>query len=275
MIRLALAACLAFLLPAGVAAQTRQSHCVALADAAPGIVYLHHSAFGAPLGRDRVRLNYVGHATFVLETPEGIVAATDYTGTLGYGDIVPDVVTMNIAHSSHWTSSPDPRIPNVLQGWDVAGEPTLHHLELGDLLVRNVPTDIRGGFEGRRNNGNSIFVFEVAGLCIGHLGHLHHEPSPEQYAALGRLDVVMAPVDGGFTMAQEAMIRVLGELRASVVLPMHWFGESNLRRFLAGMEAKFEIVESGESALEISLRELPERPVVQVLRPHFLAGPLE
>ena len=75
-----------------------------------------------------------------------------------------------------------------------------HYLDLGEILVRNVTTDIRGGFDTRRiNDGNSIFVFEVAGLCIGHLGHLHHEPTDAQYAALGRLDVVMAAVDGGLT----------------------------------------------------------------------------
>ena len=57
------------------------------------------------------------------------------------------------------------------------------------MLVRNVTTDIRGGFSGSRiEDNNSIFVFEVAGLCIGHLGHLHHEPSDETYAAIGRLD---------------------------------------------------------------------------------------
>ena len=66
--------------------------------------------------------------------------------------------------------------------------------------MRNVSTDIRVAARRRHvePSGNSIFVFEVAGLCIGHLGHLHHEPDAEQYAALGRLDVVMAPVDGGY-----------------------------------------------------------------------------
>ena len=45
------------------------------------------------------------------------------------------------------------------------------------MLVRNVPTDIRGwGGQAIENYGNSIFVFEAEGLCIGHLGHLHHEP---------------------------------------------------------------------------------------------------
>ena len=42
-----------------------------------------------------------------------------------------------------------------------------------DVYIRNVPTDIRNG-GAMEADGNSIFIFEVAGLCIGHLGHLHH-----------------------------------------------------------------------------------------------------
>ena len=137
----------------------------------------------------RCGFSYIGHSTYFIETHGGLSVATDYTGMLGPADVVPDVVTMNHAHSSHWTSAPDPRIPNVLQGWDWTGEPAEHHLDLGEMLVRNVPTDIRRPGGAVEPAGNSIFVFEVAGLCIGHLGHLHHEPTPQQYAALGRLDV--------------------------------------------------------------------------------------
>ena len=34
---------------------------------------------------------------------------------------------------------------------------------------------------------------------VDHLGHLHQIPDDAQYAAIGRLDVVMVPVDGGYT----------------------------------------------------------------------------
>ena len=135
------------------------------------------------------------------------------------------------------------------------------------MLIRNVPTDIRGPAGTVEPAGNSIFVFEVAGLCIGHLGHLHHEPSPEQYAALGRLDVVMAPVDGGMTLDLPTMIRVLKRLRASIVLPMHWFSSHGLGTFLAGMEDDFAIDLHDESDIEVSLASLPARPTVIVLRP--------
>ncbi|MEY9138330.1 hypothetical protein ACVIWV_010144 [Bradyrhizobium diazoefficiens] len=30
----------------------------------------------------------------------------------------------------------------------------------------------------------------VAGLCIGHLGHLHHKLDDSHFAQIGRLDIV-------------------------------------------------------------------------------------
>ncbi|MEM8789006.1 MAG: MBL fold metallo-hydrolase [Pseudomonadota bacterium] len=255
----------------GAAAQGLQSHCIALAQGA--FERITFASFGADLSAEEVRINYVDHSTFLIETPSGRGIATDFAGYVGV-DVVPDVVTMNNAHSTHWTPNPDPRIEHVLRGWGDGDTPADHRLTLDDdILIRNVTTDIRSSFTGQRENGNSIFIFEVAGLCIGHLGHLHHEPSEAQYAAIGRLDVVMAPVDGGMTLDLPTMIRVLKRLRASVVLPMHWFGQSTLDRFVAGMSDEFDVEISDGNAITVSLRGLPRQPTVQVLTPRYFESP--
>ncbi|SPJ24783.1 MBL fold metallo-hydrolase [Palleronia abyssalis] len=258
-------------LPSLSAAQERQSHCIAIADAAPGISYVQNASWGQPLENYTVRLSYIDHSMFLIEAPDGGTAVTDYNGFLGSVDFVPDVATMNRAHSSHWTISPDPRIPNLLEGWGDGVSPNLYQLELGEMYVRNVPTDIRSGFGGAEKYGNSIFVFEVAGLCIGHLGHLHHEPDDAQYAALGRLDVVMAAVDGGLTVDLATMERTLDRLRSSIVIPMHWFGRGSLDRFIGDISDSFDVEERQESFIEVSLRSLPDRPTVVVLPPLFLS----
>jgi len=132
-------------LPALATAQQRQpSHCVALAEATPGITYLHKANWQQPVATDTVRLTYIDHAMFLLQTAGGLSAVTDYVGYTGGVDLIPDVVTMNHAHSSHWTAAPDPAIPHVLEGWQ-----SEHSLELGEMLVRNVSTDIRSRFGSR------------------------------------------------------------------------------------------------------------------------------
>jgi len=248
----------------------RPSHCIAIADAAPGIEYLHKASWRDPLPKHTVRIHYVAHASFLIQTPGGLNAVTDYTGFIGNTGLVPDVVTMNHAHDTHWTADPDPAIPHVLKGWGAFGEGVEHHLNLGEMLVRNVSTDIRSAMTGVEPNGNSIFVFEVAGLCIGHLGHLHHMPNDQQFAALGRLDVVMAPVDGGYTMPLSDMVRVIERLRSSVVIPMHWFSGYSLNRFLEDIAQSFAVERPGTASIELSLRDLPSRPTVMVLEPRFM-----
>ena len=246
------------------------SHCVALAQNTPGLEYVVPVSLG-PVPEETVRIHYISHASFLIRSHGGLNMVTDYTGFTGSAPLIPDVVTMNHAHGTHWTPNPDPAIAHVLPGWGPFGEGITHRLDLGEVLVRNVSTDIRSQFSGAEPKGNSIFVFEMAGLCIGHLGHLHHEPDAEQYAALGRVDVVMAPVDGGYTLDLETMTRVLKRLRSSVVIPMHWFSLSALDDFLVGMSDQFTVVEVGGPALEISLDRLPSRPTVMVLRPAFLS----
>ncbi|AWD23322.1 MBL fold metallo-hydrolase [Fuscovulum blasticum] len=255
-------------LAAPVWAQDRlPSHCIALAQGAETV---QHADF-APVERDHVLIRYLDHASFLILAEDGTAAVTDYTGYIGTIDAVPDVVTMNNAHSTHWTASPDPRIPHVLRGWPDAGRPADHQLDLGAMLVRNVTTDTRGPFgEGARADGNSIFVFEAAGLCIGHLGHLHQIPSEEQYASLGRMDIVMVPVDGGYTLRLEDMVSVTRRLKARVVIPMHWFSGASLTEFLRAMEGDFDVVDTGLSEMTFARADLPARPAVLVLTPRWL-----
>lgn len=265
--------CLSVAATAAFAQTRRPSHCLALASTAPGLEYVQLAAFRSPIADFNVRIRYIDHATFLLKTSGGLSAVTDYTGFLGVTDFVPTVATMNHAHETHWTSSPDPRISHVLRGWARDGVPADHHLDLGGMLVWNVPTNIRSRFgSGTEKNGNSIFIFEVEGLCIGHLGHLHHEPSASQYAAIGRLDVVMAAVDGGVSLDLPTMTRVLKRLKSSIVIPMHWFGDASLDDFLNGMSDVFDIERASGSMIDVSLRTLPDKPTVLLLRPSYLSA---
>ncbi len=268
-----LAAALFCLLASAAAAQDqrRPSHCIAIADAAPGLEYLHKASWTAPIEEYHLRIHYIAHASFLIQTRGGLKAITDYNGQIGSTSMVPDIVTMNHAHTTHWTPLVDPAIPHVLRGWgEVFGQGIEHHLDLGEMLVRNVSTNIRSAYGGDEPMGNSIFIFEAEGLCVAHLGHLHHEPTDRQYAALGRADILMVPVDGGMTIPLSTVERIVDRLKSSVVIPMHWFSGYALEQFLANVGDTFVIDRRDTATLEISLRDLPRRPTVIVLQPRYL-----
>ena len=222
----------------------------------------------ARLAEDELRLTFVGHATFLIESPGGVRIATDYNDYVR-PEVVPDVATMNLAHSTHHSSNPDPAIGHVLRGWNPEGGTARHDLRVGDVRIRNVPTNIRDWAGGTDYGGNSIFVFELADLCVAHLGHLHHRLTSEHLAELGPVDVVLVPVDGSWTLRLDAMMEVLGEIKAPLMIPMHFFGPSTLERFLARAgEEGCEIARSDTPSVVLSRARLPGRPTVLVLPGH-------
>jgi L-ascorbate metabolism protein UlaG (beta-lactamase superfamily) len=243
-------------------------------DSCPGLVaerppfrsLVHRVALNA----DQVRLTYIGHSTFLIETPQGVRIATDYNGYVK-PPMIPDVVTMNHAHSTHYTDNPEPEIKLVLRGWSQEfGKPARIDRQFKDVRIRNVPTNIRSyyGSAETERHGNSIFIFEVAGLCIVHLGHLHHTLNAQQLSEVGRPDVVLAPVDGSYTLDLDGMMEVLRGLKARMVIPMHYFSEYTLERFLSHVGREWEVERSAVPSVVLSKATLPQKPRLLVLPGH-------
>ena len=130
------------------------------------------------------------------------------------------------------------------------------------MCIRDSIRDWGGGYIP---HGNSIFIFEIAGMCIGHLGHLHHTLTDQQIAQIGQLDVVMVPVDGSYTMDVTGMVEVLKALRARLILPMHYFNPYTLNRFLERIGADFAVERGTEPTIVVSQPTLPSEPKVLVL----------
>ena len=216
------------------------------------------------LGEGEVGLTYVGHSTFLIESPRLVRIATDYNDYVK-PPVLPDIVTMNHAHSTHFTNAPDPAIKFVLRGWNDDGSPALRDMSFQDVRVRNVPTNIRDWAGSTERHGNSIFVFEVAQLCIAHLGHLHHTLTRQQLDDIGRLDVVLAPVDGTYTLDLEGMMEVLATLKAPLMIPMHYFSAFTLQRFLDRAKQNWAVETNATPSIVLSRASLPKDPKVLVL----------
>jgi hypothetical protein len=214
----------------------------------------------AALAAGTVRLSFLGHSSFWIESAGGATVVTDFNGMI-LPPQIPALVTMNNAHSTHYTDYVDPAVRHVLRGWDPKGGVALHDVKYRDMHVRNVPTNVRD-LGGVRTNGNSIFVFEVADLCIAHLGHLHHLLSDVHLGELGMIDVLLTPVDGSYTMAQELMVEVIQQIQPALVIPMHYFDASTLSRFISLIGDRYEVEILDDPTVVLSRYTLPYRKVL-------------
>lgn len=210
-----------------------------------------------------VSITFLGHASFLIESPAGVRIVTDYNDAIR-APVTPDIVTMNNAHPTHYSEAVEPGVKYILRGWDPAGGVAAHRLEYRDVRIHNVPTNVRE-FGATRYNGNSIFVFDIAELCIAHLGHLHHTLTPSHLAELASIDVVMVPVDGVWTLNQTEMIEVLQQIKPKIVIPMHIFTRATLDKFLTRIGDLYAVREMASRTVVLARSELPVNPELMVL----------
>ncbi len=219
----------------------------------------------AAVPKGQVSISYIGHSSFIIETPGGATAITDFNG-LHSPNFIPDIVTMNNSHESHYTPSPDRRIKTILRGWSIeTGRMARHDVRHKDLRVFNIPTNL-GEYGDPKGNGNSIFVFEISNLCIAHVGHLHHVLSKEQLKQLGRIDILFVPIDGGMTIQHEQALAVIEQVSPRMVIAMHFGFIGAAERFFDMARKLYPIKAETGATILVSRRTLPKHTEIRFLQ---------
>ncbi len=236
--------------------------CLPMAHGAPRIIPAAYSA--ASVKAHHLRISYIGHSTFEVESPQGVRIATDYNDYI-HPPRRPTIVTMNNAHDTHFSYQPDEAIPHVLRGWDPGGGVARHNLSIRDVRVRNVPTNFTD-LGGKLTNNNSMFLIESQSLCVVHISHLHHVLSKDQLRDLGRIDIAFAPIDGMWTMSHRELFEVLDQIKPVLIIPMHYGSLGGVQAFIEQARARqWPVRRHGAVSIELSFRDLPRRTEVLFL----------
>lgn len=82
---------------------------------------------------------------------------------------------------------------------------------------------------------------------------------------MGQIDVVMVPVDGGYTLNQADMIEVLQQIAPKLAIPMHIFSQMTLERFLARAEEHYKVRQADKPRIVLTRADLPKEPEILVL----------
>ena len=165
-------------------------------------------------------IQYIAHACFVVESPSGTRVVIDpYNDRrwLGYGfpeGVRADAVLVTHPHYDHDASYYWSRDVPVFRA---PGRYTVADVSVRGL--RGHHADPYGKEFGQRN---TVWLIETGGLRILHLGD-NGPPSPELLAQLGRVDVLMPPVDDlDHILKSDELAALRTELRPKIVLPMHY-----------------------------------------------------
>ena len=157
-----------------------------------------------------MKLTWYGHSCFLLETAEGSAVFDPYApGSVPGVELPPlraDAVFCSHSHRDHAY-----RAAVTLSGQKPAFRVT---------LVDSFHDEKQGALRGK----NKITVIEAEGKRVAHLGDLGHELSAQQLAALGRIDLLMIPIGGHYTIDAAAAQRVAEQIGARLTVPMHYRG---------------------------------------------------
>ncbi len=165
-------------------------------------------------------LEWLGHSSFLLTSPEGLRILTDPNGYHAM-TVPPDVVTVSNFHGTHTAVHAVPGTPRVLLGLEPDGSWNPIAVRLRDVALFNLPSYASRTELEESPVHNSIFVFHLGGLCVVHLGNLRHQLTLKQLQRLGKPDVLLLPADGQWTLSFGDALAVIRQLQPLLVVPMH------------------------------------------------------
>jgi L-ascorbate metabolism protein UlaG (beta-lactamase superfamily) len=211
-------------------------------------------------GAAGMRVRWYGQSAFHLTTQEVEVFIDPFGAMDGapirfeyppISDVRADLLLVTHEHRDH----------NAIEV--VGGEPVVIRSQAGTFSspageVVGVASE-HDELAGTQRGANVLFVIELDGLRVAHLGDLGQlELRPEQVGALGKVDLLILPVGGGPTIGTEQATQIVGLLEPRWVIPMHYRTEAidflePADAFLARFEQVLKLPGS-----ELDSRQLPD-----------------
>jgi L-ascorbate metabolism protein UlaG (beta-lactamase superfamily) len=237
----------------------------------------------------QVTLRWFGQSFFQLtdSTGQRIVLDPHAIPTFGIPRVKADFVLITHLHDDH-------NQPDVLDGFFPEDAKAAEKRDKGDVY-RGIVTNGKGTKQsfkeiaetrgplkfrsiqtfhdanmGMTRGLNAVWVIEMDGLVFCHLGDLGHELSPAQLKAIGKVDVLMIPVGGIYTINGETAKKVVDQIKPRLyVLPMHYGvpGYDDILgpdEFLEGQKNVKKLPDTNELVIPAEIK-TPDAPTIVML----------
>lgn len=215
-----------------------------------------------------MKIKWYGHAAFKITTDGGVRVIIDpyqpgaFGGALSYGKITDatDIVLTSHDHDDHnYTKD----IKGVYKHFNREGVYKEKGLTIEAFPCYHDPS------KGQERGNNLIFVIEADGLRLAHMGDLGHTLAQDTVKKMGRVDVVLLPVGGFYTIDSDEAGKVMHDINPRITIPMH-YKTPKCEFPIAGVDA-FTTGKSGVKAvnaveIEVKKDSLPKDPEVIVMQ---------
>lgn len=189
-----------------------------------------------------MEIKYLGHASFFVKGREAKMVFDPFTPTyvgLPFKSLDCDIVCVSHDHDDHNNVSGLEGNPYVIKG---PGEYEVKGVNIVGIQSFHDEED------GKKRGRNTIYLVEMDGLFLCHLGDLGHKLSDSQLSLLDKVDILFVPVGGFYTIDSKVAVEVISQIEPRIIIPMHYR--------VTGMKPNFNEL----STLEDFLKEVGETP---------------
>ncbi len=217
-------------------------------------------------------LRWFGHAFFVVTSSDGVRVAMDPFGDIGYSvpEVAANVVTVSHEHGDHNVAERLAGPTAILRGLKPGGadwNPISY--DLRDVRITALPA-YHDNAEGRKLGLNTIFIVETGGLRLAHLSDVGHTLSEATLEAMGRIDILLVPVGGRFSIDGRQAREIMARLRPRITVPIHYkttvtaaWPIEDESTFLGGLN---NVRRLDATTISVTPETLPDRPEVWVMQ---------
>jgi len=162
-----------------------------------------------------MEITWFGHSCFRIKGKEAVVLIDPCSDTTGYslGKIQANIVAISHAHPGH------SYLDTLQEGYRAIKGPGEY--EIKDTYITGIAT-FHDDVQGKKSGKNTVYVIEMEGVTLCHLGDLGHALTPEVTGELGSINVLFVPVGGHSTIWAQAAADLVRNLNPGYVIPMHY-----------------------------------------------------
>lgn len=161
-----------------------------------------------------MKIQYLGHSSFLLTFGDGVRIVTDPFGDVGIPmpHVCADAVTVSHSHYDHCNIGAVKASAVLSQEGEYS---------VGGVHIRAI-SRFHDDANGRKRGKTLVFRFESEGLSVLHLGDIGEPYTPALGELLGRADVLLLPVGGNYTIGAGEAKKYVEGLAPAYVVPMHY-----------------------------------------------------